>query len=333
VSDPLIRRDGASIVVETITAREHPGHGAVVDEIGPTIAALVREGAAVERLEILVVLDPACRADADAIRQRYPMVRVVLASTPNYFAAKNAGVEAATGAVVALVDADCVPQPGWLAALLAPFADPRVDVVAGQTRYDGPTLAARTFSVPDFATVIATPSGASGFNVNNVAYRRDRFLAEPLDARIRRNGGCYFQYHALRARGARIVYAPDAVIRHGLDVHGLGFVRKHFERGFDGTAVYRLDTRRVLRGSAWVQRLGPAALPGLAARRLLADWIRLVRDRRQMGVGTLALPYYAGVVAMTRSIELAGGVAAWVRPGWLSSPPGELAAAPARGPR
>jgi hypothetical protein len=222
-----------------------------------------------------------------------------------------------------------VPQPGWLAALLRPFAASETAVVAGQTRYDGPSLSARTFSVPDFATVIGTTAGASGFNINNVAYRREVFLAEPLDARVRRNGGCYFQYHALRSHGARIVYAPDAVIRHGLDVHGLGFVRKHFERGFDGMAVYRLDARRVLRGSAWVQRLGPAALLALSARRLVGDWVRLVRHRRQMGVTTAALPYFAGVVALTRSIELAGGVAAWLHPGWLSSAPADVTAASA----
>jgi GT2 family glycosyltransferase len=327
VDQPAPQRHRVSIVVETITPREHAGHAALADELAPTIEALRRETDGRCDVEILVVVDAVTRGDVEAVRERFPAVRIVIAPTANYFAAKNAGVEAATGAIVALVDADCVPQPGWLAALLRPFDDPDVSVVAGQTRYDGPSLAARTFSVPDFATVLGTASGASGFNVNNVAYRREVFLAEPLDARVRRNGGCYFQYHALRAGGARIVYAPDAVIRHGLDVQGLGFVRKHFERGFDGTAVYRLDARHLLRGSAWVQRLGPAALFGLAARRLLGDWVRLARHRRQMGVRTVTLPYYAGVIALTRSIELAGGVAACLRPGWLSSEPAAVTAA------
>jgi hypothetical protein len=115
-------------------------------------------------------------------------------------------------------------------------------------------------------------------------------------------------------------------------VHGFGFVRKHFERGFDGTAVYRLDARRLLRGSVWVRRLGPAALFGLTARRLIGDWSRLVRHRRQMGVAVAMLPYFAGVVVVTRSIELAGGVVAWLHPDWLTSD-ATVTAAPAQGRR
>jgi glycosyltransferase involved in cell wall biosynthesis len=266
-------------------------------------------------VEILLVLDPATSAERDVLAARFPFARFVEAPAPNYFAAKNAGVEAARGDVVALLDADCRPQPGWLGALLRRVED-GVDVVAGQTRYEGTSASARTFSVPDFAHVLDSGAGASGFNINNVAYRRATYLADPLDARIRRNGGCFFQYHALRRRGVRIAYEPGAVVVHGLDVHGFGFVRKHFERGRDGMAVYQLDDRGLLRGSSWIQRLGPLALVPLQARRIALDWLRLARHRRQVGIAAAALPYYFGVCTLTRSIELAGGLAASVGRPW-----------------
>jgi glycosyltransferase involved in cell wall biosynthesis len=315
-----------SVIVETITAREHPGGAPLADEIAPTLAAIDGQGWPCAALEILVVLDPDTRDQAAAIAARWPAVRVVVAPAVNYFAAKNAGVAAASASIVALLDADCRPEPGWLDALTGALA-PGVDVVAGRTRYEGGSLPARTFSVPDFANVVETTDGASGINLNNVAYRRDVFLGEPLDARVRRNGGCYFQYHALRARGARIAYAPAAVVSHGLDVHGLGFVRKHFERGFDGALVYRLDDRGVLRGSRVVRRFGPAGLAALHGRRVVWDWLRLARYRRQIGVRATALPYYGAVALLTRGIELAGGLAAWVRPGLLpASPPADAGA-------
>ena len=302
-----------SVVVETITAREHDARGPLVDAIAPTLAALLSQRSATAAVEHLVVLDDDCAGEAAAIAARFPTVRLVTAPAANYFAAKNAGVEAARGEIVALIDGDCLPAPDWLERLTAALA-PDIDVVAGRTRYEGESLTARTFSVPDFAHVLATGDGASGFNINNVAYRRVVYFAEPLDARIRRNGGCFFQFHAMRRRGARITYAPDAVVSHGLDVGGLGFVHKHFERGFDGTTVYRLDDRHVLRGSALVQRFGPLALAALTLRRVGADWARLVRHRQQMQVRGLMLPYYAGVAVVTRGIELAGAVAGWLRP-------------------
>lgn len=45
--------------------------------------------------------------------------------------ALNAGLVAAPGRIVAFTDDDCEPRPGWLAALVEPFADPRVGIVAG----------------------------------------------------------------------------------------------------------------------------------------------------------------------------------------------------------
>lgn len=309
-------RPTVSIVVETITAREHEGAGTppFVDRLLPTLAAADAQGYPRDRFEVVVVLDEATRADADALQRRCPFVRVAFASQSNYFAAKNAGAAAATGDIVVFLDSDCVPGAGWLETLVAPV-HAGAGVVAGRTRYTGGSFAARTFSVPDFANVLGNDDGgASGINLNNVAFRRDLILAHPLDARVRRNGGCYFLFHELRAIGTRIVYEPNAVVSHGLDVDGLGFVHKHFDRGYDGTNVYRLDTRGVLRGTAVYRRFGPPGLVALVARRILVDWGRLAKYRSQIGIPVIALPFFAGVSVLVRSIELAGGLTAAFRP-------------------
>jgi mycofactocin system glycosyltransferase len=44
--------------------------------------------------------------------------------------ARNDGLRAARHEIVALLDSDTVPQPGWLEPLLAHFNDPEVDIVA-----------------------------------------------------------------------------------------------------------------------------------------------------------------------------------------------------------
>ena len=168
-------------------------------------------------------------------------MKFVSSSVSNYFAAKNAGTAVAAGDVIALLDGDCEPASDWLEALLAPF-ESGVAAVGGRTRYTGGSWAAWTFSIPDFAHVLAEEKdAASGFNINNVAFRREVLLAYPFDKRIPRNGGCYFLFHQLRADEKRVLYEPSAVVAHGLDIRGLSFVRKHFDRGYDGITVYRLD--------------------------------------------------------------------------------------------
>ncbi|MGB3297560.1 MAG: glycosyltransferase [Phormidesmis sp.] len=48
------------------------------------------------------------------------------------YAARNTGIRAATGEFLAFTDADCYPQPDWLSALMQPFADDTIGLVAGE---------------------------------------------------------------------------------------------------------------------------------------------------------------------------------------------------------
>ncbi len=308
-----MNRLSISVVIETITGDDYAPRP-VADELQGSIEAILRQTYPRELIETIVVFDERFdRRDAEELLRRHPSVKLVESPEHNYFAAKNAGAQAAGGSLVVLLDGDCEPAADWLEMLASRF-EPGVDAVAGRTRYTGNSLGARTFSVSDFSNVVGDETGAaSGFNLNNVAFRREVLLAHPLDARIRRNGGCYLLFHQLRAAGARILYEPRATVRHGLDIRGFGFVKKHFERGFDGVSVYRVDDGAVLRGTRLFRRFGVLALVALTSLRIVLDWVRLLRDRRQIGVSPITLPYFALVIVMTRLIELTGGVTALAR--------------------
>jgi glycosyltransferase involved in cell wall biosynthesis len=308
MSRPLV-----SVVVETITTRFDCANGSLADDLGATLSGLDRQTYPRELVEQIVVIDnDVSHQDVEKLRSRYPSVKIVVSPARNYFAAKNAGAEKASGDVIALLDGDCEPAPDWLETLLAPLAG-GVAAVGGRTRYTGDSWAARTFSIPDFGYILADENGAaSGFNINNVAFPREVLLAHPFDTRISRDGGCYFLFHQLRAAGGRILYESRAVVAHGIDIEGFGFVRKHFNRGYDGVTVYRLDADAVLRGTRLFRRFGAIALVAIIARRIFVDWMRLLKHYRQIGITVFSLPYY-GVVGLTlRLIELTGGLTAIV---------------------
>jgi GT2 family glycosyltransferase len=304
-----------SIVIDTIT-RDDYGRRPLADDLQETLDAVARQTYPRELFETIVVVDDTGDGESGEVVRRYPWVSIVRSPQHSYFAGKNIGARAARGEIVALLDSDCEPVPEWLSMLTAPFADAGVSAVAGCTRYTGKTFAAWTFDVPDFSIVTGDKSGhASAFHLNNSAFRRETFLTHPLDARIRRDGGCVLLYHVLRAAGARIMYAPHARVFHGLDFAQRGLLKKHFNRGFDGVTVYRADEHEVLRGTRLFRRFGALALIAFVPRRIMLDWLRLIRNYKQMGISPVTIPYFAAVSVATRLIALTGGLTAVFRTG------------------
>jgi GT2 family glycosyltransferase len=308
-----------------VTPQTSVAGGCLADRLAEPLAALAGQTYPQDRIEPIVVVGgevPA--AEREEIARRYPDVVLATSAPDNYFDAKNKGAAAGSGEIVTFLDGDCTPRRDWLEKLIDRFED-GVTGVAGRVRYEDNGVLARALSVPDFGYILTEKDGlASGFNLGNVAFRLDEFLANPLDSRIVRNGGCYNLFHQLRAKGARIVYEPEARVSHALDFEGLSFWKKHWARGYEGLKVYRLDESGVFRGTSWYRRFGPLALVALSGRRILVDWARLARHRRQIGVSLPGLPVYAALGAGLRLVELAGSVAASLKRERVSAP-GEAA--------
>ena len=68
--------------------------------------------------EVIVVDDASTDGTDEMVRREFPQVRYIR-QEPNRgpAAARNRGIEAATGEVIAFTDDDCVPPPGWLSQL------------------------------------------------------------------------------------------------------------------------------------------------------------------------------------------------------------------------
>jgi glycosyltransferase involved in cell wall biosynthesis len=185
------------------------------------LAALAAQTLARERFDVVVV-DDGSRDGTLAVAEASPVVdRVVrLARSAGPGAARNAGVRAAGAQLLAFTDADCFADPGWLAAGLAALET--ADLVQGRVvpeRPSGPYD--RTVHVPGLFGL---------FETANLLVRRSLF--ERLGGFERGwspFGGkelgedTWLGWRARRS-GARIAFAPDALVAHAVVPRGrIGF--------------------------------------------------------------------------------------------------------------
>ncbi len=209
-------------------------------------------------IEILVV-DNGSTDDSRAIAERFAAshraitVRVLDAPRRGASIARNVGVRQAAGAVIAFTDADCAPEPSWLAPLMRPFADPRTAAVAGRVVGDpGHSLleifsSLYTLQLPAEQQVHTTFTPfAGGFPTANLAIRREGFMTvQGFDERVAIYGEDYDLCARIYAEGWQIVYEPGAVVRHHhrtslqsvlKQAYGFGrshayVIQKHFPHG------------------------------------------------------------------------------------------------------
>ena len=91
--------------------------------------------------EVIVVAGPSIDDTDDVLADRAADVRVVRNDDRHLSRSRNLGIDAASGDVVAFLDDDSIPEPGWLELLAAAFEDPKLDGAGGFVRApDGTTF-------------------------------------------------------------------------------------------------------------------------------------------------------------------------------------------------
>ena len=145
-------------------------------------------------------------------------MRLLPAPGASYYQQKNTGAAAATGDVVVFLDSDVVPEEGWLESILRPFALPWVRCAAGNSYVDTGSVYGKAFALTWFFP-LRDHDGRRGlvahFYANNVAFRRDFFLARGFadDGGLAR-GACRRLAESIRAEGHKIAYDGAARVSH-----------------------------------------------------------------------------------------------------------------------
>lgn len=213
----------------------------------------------------------------------FPGVRVIPVDVFSHGRARNIGARAASGDIVVLLTQDALPQgEGWLAALLAPFADEKVGAVYSRQvpREDAPPTERffLNYHFPPGKAVRREKIGLGELEFKDVffsnvssAIRRSLVLRHPFDETLIMSEDQQFARDLLAA-GYALVYQPESVV-----VHSHAYTLKHaFRRYFD--SVYSLTV--IFKGHG----MGKSASIGL--KYLRGEAVYIARNY------PLYLPYY-----------------------------------------
>jgi O-antigen biosynthesis protein len=165
----------------------------------------------------VIVIDDGSTDNTRAIAREYG-VRVI--STPNrgLSAARNLGLEAATGEIVAYIDDDAYPDPHWLTYLARAFTSTNHAGIGGPNippTGDGP-LAACVANAPGGPIhVLLSDEVAEHIPGCNMAFRRDRLLeVGGFDPVFRRAGDDVDVCWRLQEKGWTLGFSAAAMVWH-----------------------------------------------------------------------------------------------------------------------
>jgi GT2 family glycosyltransferase len=175
------------------------------------------EGLAYPDTEVIVVNDGSRDATA-TIARRHPGLRVIDLLNGGLGAARNAGLAAAAGEIVAFTDADCRVDPDWLTYLVQPMLVSDVVGAGGPNVVppDDPWISQCVARAPGGPThVMLDDRTAEHVPGCNMAFRRDALLAvDGFNPVYVRAGDDVDICWRLQARGHRIGFAPAALVWH-----------------------------------------------------------------------------------------------------------------------
>lgn len=290
-----------SIIVESYNHAE----GSSLDRLTLSLRAALRTARDHGSTEVLLADssgDPDLRA---LLEGDLAQVRHVDASGHRYDDAKLVAVAQARGEYVLFLDGDVIPErDDWAARHVSSLRTG--PATSGFSRYEGGFFQ-RLCTVMDFGFLLpATERELRCYASNNAGFRAGTLVECPVPAGPLRCN-CYLHAEQLRQRGTPARLVTGATVEHEKQP----FWEERFRRGHDQVAA--CWTNKEL-PEARLVRLGPLAAPLFYARDVFLDWRRLMRGRRDLGLGRARAAAGLVLLPILRLADLPGIVRALITP-------------------
>jgi mycofactocin glycosyltransferase len=270
------------------------------------LESVLAQAAARGDVELIVVDDGSSDGTVPSVRSAFPSVRIVEKPHTGADNSRNHGIDAARGEIIAFIDSDCTAAPGWLASLERALVSEGRPIVGGRIVHPG-GLWQRMVAVSDFGEFQGlAPKEVSNIPTCNMAVRREWLAETRFDPSLSVGGDVVF-CSALRKRGVRLHYDPRLQVLHHPRVDARSFFARARSYGAGLVGTRRRDPS--LRGARFVSA-GVLGVAALTVGRTLLDWRRLLRYRRELGIGLAQLPLGAGILLLKRVASLPGAIRA-----------------------
>jgi GT2 family glycosyltransferase len=165
----------------------------------------------------VIVVDDGSTDDTCSILSRFPSVRVVSQPNRGLGVARNAGLRAATGPIIAYTDSDCFADSEWLLQTVYQLQQSGAAAVGGPnlTPEDGWLAACVAASPGQPSHVLESDQVAEHIPGCNMAFRREALEAiNGFDPRYRTAGDDVDICWRLQQAGFWITFAPGAFVWH-----------------------------------------------------------------------------------------------------------------------
>jgi glycosyltransferase involved in cell wall biosynthesis len=185
------------------------------DDLPSLLAALARQTLDPSSFEVIFSDDGSEDGSIERLDAGHGNLRVVVGPRSTSYAARNRGARVAEAPVLAFTDADCRPEPDWLARGLASLEGKGADVLAGVVRFTPPRRV-HVWGLLDMDAYLdqerMVRQGVAA--TANLLVRRDVFdAAGGFDPALPSNGDHDFVARCVAA-GRRLAFARDAAVTH-----------------------------------------------------------------------------------------------------------------------
>jgi len=281
--------------------------------------------------EVIVVDDGSTDGTAQ-IAERFE-VRLIRTENGGLSNARNSGLDAATGSIVAFTDDDAWPDRDWLTYLVSTLA------ATGDVGVGGPNLPPEDGGLVESAVahapggpihVLVSDQEAEHIPGCNMAFRRDALVAvRGFDPQFRIAGDDVDICWRLQERGWTLGFSPAAVVLHRRRNSVRSYLRQQFEYGKAEALLEKKWPKKYNRAGhlQWAGRVygGPSAAPRRRARIHYGTWgNNLFQSLYDRTPGTLgALPLMPEWYLLLGTLALLSVAGSFDRPliAWTGSAP------------